>query len=134
MNSSISSRRSKFYDTRLFASWISGSEHMEFSLRNCAFVNFTNISNAIKAIEGIKTKPDYANLRIAHGKDRCANPPRSGPQGGSSMRRSASANGPQSALPLSAVDQDADGVDPMHSDAVTLGEQEVEVDSGEHAN
>ena len=50
--------------------------------RNCAFVNFTNISNAIKAIDGIKSKPDYANLRIAHGKDRCANPPRSGPQGG----------------------------------------------------
>ncbi|KAL1724958.1 hypothetical protein EV714DRAFT_222217 [Schizophyllum commune] len=50
--------------------------------KNCAFVNFTNIANAIKAIEGIKNKPEYANLRIAHGKDRCANPPRSGPQGG----------------------------------------------------
>ncbi|KAF8885993.1 hypothetical protein BD779DRAFT_1673434 [Infundibulicybe gibba] len=25
-------------------------------------------------------KPEYMNLRIAHGKDRCANPPRSGPQ------------------------------------------------------
>ena len=56
--------------------------------RNCAFVNFTNIANAIKAIEGIKNKPEYANLRIAHGKDRCANPPRSGPQGGSGGRRS----------------------------------------------
>jgi len=44
--------------------------------KNCAFVNFTNISNAIKAIDGIKNKPEYANLRIAHGKDRCANPPR----------------------------------------------------------
>lgn len=58
--------------------------------RNCAFVNFTNISNAIKAIDGVKNKLDYANLRIAHGKDRCANPPRSGPQGGS--RRTASGN------------------------------------------
>lgn len=58
--------------------------------RNCAFVNFTNVSNAIKAIDGVKNKPDYANLRIAHGKDRCANPPRSGPQG--SSRRSASGN------------------------------------------
>lgn len=58
--------------------------------RNCAFVNFTNISNAIKAIDGVKNKSDYANLRIAHGKDRCANPPRSGPQGGS--RRTASGN------------------------------------------
>lgn len=61
--------------------------------KNCAFVNFTNISNAIKAIEGIKTKPEYVNLRIAHGKDRCANPPRSGPQGtanGNGIKRSVS--------------------------------------------
>ncbi|PCH36596.1 hypothetical protein WOLCODRAFT_28674 [Wolfiporia cocos MD-104 SS10] len=71
--------------------------------KNCAFVNFTNISNAIKAIEGVKNKADYANLRIAHGKDRCANPPRSGPQGGGS-RRSASGNGPMSAGPVSAVE------------------------------
>lgn len=60
--------------------------------KNCAFVNFTNISNAIKAIEGIKNKPEYANLRIAYGKDRCANPPRSGPQGASGGRRNASGN------------------------------------------
>ncbi|KAF9783915.1 hypothetical protein BJ322DRAFT_1007701 [Thelephora terrestris] len=59
--------------------------------KNCAFVNYTNISNAIKAIEGIKAKPDYSNLRIAHGKDRCANPPRSGPQA-SGMKRTASGN------------------------------------------
>jgi len=72
--------------------------------KNCAFVNFTNISNAIKAIDGVKNKPDYANLRIAHGKDRCANPPRSGPQGGSGARRSNSGNGPPSAGPLSAVE------------------------------
>ena len=82
--------------------------------KNCAFVNFTNISNAIKAIEGIKNKVEYTNLRIAHGKDRCANPPRSGPQGGGAMRRSASGNGPSSAEPQSAM-----GVD--ESDAVFLG-------------
>ncbi|KAH9922587.1 hypothetical protein B0H21DRAFT_701439 [Amylocystis lapponica] len=70
--------------------------------KNCAFVNFTNISNAIKAIDGVKNKPDYTNLRIAHGKDRCANPPRSGPQGGA--RRSASGNGPASAGPVSAIE------------------------------
>lgn len=75
--------------------------------RNCAFVNFTNISNAIKAIDGVKNKPDYANLRIAHGKDRCANPPRSGPQGGASARRSASGNGPASAGPLPSDEGDA---------------------------
>ena len=48
-------------------------------------------SNAIKAIEGIKIKPDYTNLRIAHGKDRYANPPRSGSQA-SGMKRTAGCN------------------------------------------
>ena len=62
-----------------------------FSSRNCTFINYTNISNTIKAIEGIKTKPNYVNLRIAHGKDRCTNPPRSGPQA-SRMKRIASGN------------------------------------------
>lgn len=66
-------------------------------------MNFTNVSNAIKAIDGVKNKPEYANLRIAHGKDRCANPPRSGPQGASGARRSASGNGPNSAEPVSAI-------------------------------
>ncbi|KIY46099.1 hypothetical protein FISHEDRAFT_47922 [Fistulina hepatica ATCC 64428] len=60
--------------------------------KNCAFVNFTNIANAIKAIEGIKSKPEYSNLRIAHGKDRCANPPRSGPQGGPGGKRQTNGN------------------------------------------
>lgn len=64
--------------------------------KNCAFVNFTNISNAIKAIDGVKNKPEYANLRIAHGKDRCANPPRSGPQGASGARKHG--NGQMSAV------------------------------------
>ena len=79
-------------------------------VRNCAFVNFMNISNAIKAIDGIKSKPEYANLRIAHGKDRCANPPRSGPQGGSGVRRGVS-NGPNSGEPMSAIDENNDGDD-----------------------
>lgn len=91
-----------------------------FSSRNCAFVNFTNISNAIKAIDGVKNKPDYANLRIAHGKDRCANPPRSGPQGGG-MRRSASGNS-TTAMPMSAVEHDG-SFDIIKSDAVMLGEE-----------
>ena len=73
---------------------------MSLLFRNCAFVNFTNVSNAIKAIDGVKNKPDYPNLRIAHGKDRCANPPRSGPQGASGTRRSASGNGPSSPNPI----------------------------------
>ena len=92
---------------------------MVFDIRNCAFVNFTNISNAIKAIEGVKNKPDYANLRIAHGKDRCANPPRSGPQGG--MRRSASGNGTM-ATPMSAVDHDPAHYELVKSDVIALGD------------
>lgn len=72
----------------------------------------------------MKNKPDYANLRIAHGKDRCANPPRSGPQGG--MRRSASGNGTM-ATPMSAVDPDVSHFDIVKSDAVALIDDSDEV-------
>ncbi|KAK7691833.1 hypothetical protein QCA50_005237 [Cerrena zonata] len=96
--------------------------------KNCAFVNFTNISNAIKAIEGIKNKPDYANLRISHGKDRCANPPRSGPQGG--MKRSASGNGPNSAVPVSAVEDGAGMFDQM-LDGQVAGDEGIKVEDAQ---
>ncbi|KAG6826649.1 hypothetical protein H0H92_014976 [Tricholoma furcatifolium] len=130
--------------------------------KNCAFVNFTNISNAIKAIEGVKAKPEYGNLRIAHGKDRCANPPRSGPQGGggSGARRSASGalngNLPDSmslpmsmSMPMSAVGADGeDGeMEMIGGDAVFVnadgeveervngaaGKEEMHVDANEAA-
>lgn len=99
--------------------------------KNCAFVNFTNISNAIKAIEGVKNKPEYANLRIAHGKDRCANPPRSGPQGASGGRRVAS-HGLAQAEPISAIDHegemDAAVYDEEDPAGVVAGEPEMHVD------
>ncbi|KAF9291958.1 hypothetical protein BGZ68_001044 [Mortierella alpina] len=41
--------------------------------KDCAFVNFTNVLSAVKAVENIKSKPDYINLRISYGKDRCGN-------------------------------------------------------------
>lgn len=44
--------------------------------KNCAFINFINIANAIKAIDGIKSFDDYKNLKINFGKDRCGNLPR----------------------------------------------------------
>lgn len=44
--------------------------------KKCAFVNFTNIANAIKAIDGIKMNEDYKNFKINYGKDRCGNMPR----------------------------------------------------------
>lgn len=44
--------------------------------KSCAFVNFTNIANAIKAIEAIRGKEEYKRFKINFGKDRCGNPPR----------------------------------------------------------
>lgn len=44
--------------------------------KNCAFVNFTSISSAIRAIDGIRTKEEYTKFRINYGKDRCGNAPR----------------------------------------------------------
>ncbi|KAK2928618.1 RNA recognition motif domain [Fusarium oxysporum f. sp. vasinfectum] len=58
------------------------SEYGEIELVNtlreksCAFVNFTNIANAIKAIEAIRGRDDYRKFKVNFGKDRCGNPPR----------------------------------------------------------
>lgn len=58
------------------------SEYGEIELVNalreksCAFVNFTNIANAIKAIEAMRGKDEYKRFKINFGKDRCGNPPR----------------------------------------------------------
>lgn len=48
--------------------------------KNCAFVNFTDITCAIKAIEGIRERSDYCEFKINFGKDRCANQPRINPE------------------------------------------------------
>jgi len=58
------------------------SEYGEIELVNtlreksCAFVNFTNIANAIKAIEAVRDKEEYKRFKINFGKDRCGNAPR----------------------------------------------------------
>ncbi|KAI0016665.1 hypothetical protein F4780DRAFT_666618 [Xylariomycetidae sp. FL0641] len=58
------------------------SEYGEIELVNtlreksCAFVNFTNIANAIKAIEAIRGKEEYRKFKVNFGKDRCGNQPR----------------------------------------------------------
>ncbi|KZZ96311.1 differentiation regulator (Nrd1) [Ascosphaera apis ARSEF 7405] len=44
--------------------------------KSCAFVNFTNIANAIKAIEGMQGRAEYQRFKINFGKDRCGNAPR----------------------------------------------------------
>jgi RNA recognition motif-containing protein len=49
--------------------------------KSCAFVNFTNIANAIKAIEAVRGKEEYRRFKVNFGKDRCGNPPRQLQQG-----------------------------------------------------
>lgn len=44
--------------------------------KNCCFINFANISNAILAIDKIKSNPHFKDLKINFGKDRCGNVPR----------------------------------------------------------
>lgn len=44
--------------------------------KGAAFINFTNIASAIKAIDAVKNREPYSGLRISYGKDRCANAPR----------------------------------------------------------
>ncbi|CDR46452.1 CYFA0S23e01134g1_1 [Cyberlindnera fabianii] len=52
-------------------------EQINFLLeKNCVFVNFTSISNAILAIDKIKIDEDFKDLKINFGKDRCGNIPR----------------------------------------------------------
>ncbi len=44
--------------------------------KKCAFVNFTNIENSIKALNEINKIDSYKDLQISYGKDRCSNMPR----------------------------------------------------------
>lgn len=83
------------------------SEYGEIELVNtlreksCAFVNFTNIANAIKAIEAVRSKEEYRKFKVNFGKDRCGNPPRQLQQQSGSPRNEAPSPGqaPQSGSP-----------------------------------
>ncbi|KAJ6004321.1 hypothetical protein N7499_000389 [Penicillium canescens] len=82
------------------------SEYGEIELVNtlreksCAFVNFTNIANAIKAIEGMRNREDYRRFKINFGKDRCGNPPRQAGNNQNGQGRNGSGmEGPQSPTP-----------------------------------
>lgn len=50
--------------------------------KSCAFINFTHLTSAIRAIDGIKQKDGYRDgpYKINFGKDRCGNPTRRLPQ------------------------------------------------------
>lgn len=81
------------------------SEYGEIELVNtlreksCAFVNFTNIANAIKAIEGMRNREEYRRFKINFGKDRCGNPPRQTGHGSNQQNRNGAMEGPQSPSP-----------------------------------
>ncbi|EFX02687.1 negative regulator of differentiation 1 protein [Grosmannia clavigera kw1407] len=68
------------------------SEYGEIELVNtlreksCAFVNFTNIANAIKAIEAVRSKEEYRKFKVNFGKDRCGNAPRQLQQQGGAVQ------------------------------------------------
>ena len=84
------------------------SEYGEIELVNtlreksCAFVNFTNIANAIKAIEAIRGKEDYKRFKVNFGKDRCGNAPRNALHGNQQAQHG---DGISSPLPTSGVHQ-----------------------------
>lgn len=67
--------------------------------KSCAFVNFTNIANAIKAIEAIRGREEYKRFKINFGKDRCGNPPRQ-TNANTQQQRVPSLEGPGSPSPL----------------------------------
>lgn len=67
--------------------------------KSCAFVNFTNIANAIKAIEGVRNRDEYRRFKINFGKDRCGNPPRQPNNHPQQNRNGPGLDGPQSPSP-----------------------------------
>ncbi len=42
--------------------------------KNIGFINFTDILAAIRAVENMKSHPEYSKYKINYGKDRCAGP------------------------------------------------------------
>ncbi|KAJ4983205.1 RNA recognition domain-containing protein [Stagonosporopsis vannaccii] len=94
------------------------SEYGEIELVNtlreksCAFVNFTNIANAIKAIEAIRGREEYKRFKVNFGKDRCGNPPRQ--MNTQAQAQQAGSDGLQSPSPINGL-QPNRGVGPSVS-------------------
>ena len=63
-------------------------------------MNFTNIANAIKAIEAVRGKDEYKRFKVNFGKDRCGNPPR---QMNPQQQQQGQENGVQSPSPMSSM-------------------------------
>ncbi|KAF2763452.1 negative regulator of differentiation 1 [Pseudovirgaria hyperparasitica] len=75
--------------------------------KSCAFVNFTNIANAIKAIEAIRGREEYKRFKVNFGKDRCGNPPRQINSGNQMQQnqQSGSHEGMSSPSPINGIQQ-----------------------------
>ena len=73
--------------------------------KSCAFVNFTNIANAIKAIEAVRGKEEYKRFKVNFGKDRCGNPPRqmANNQQGQQQQQQQQENGVSSPSPINGL-------------------------------
>lgn len=96
------------------------SEYGEIELVNtlreksCAFVNFTNIANAIKAIEAVRGRDEYKRFKVNFGKDRCGNPPRqmNSSQG---QNQQAGSDGVQSPSPINGLQPNRSNTGPSVS-------------------
>ena len=104
------------------------SEYGEIELVNtlreksCAFVNFTNIANAIKAIEAVRGREEYKRFKVNFGKDRCGNPPRQ-MNNGQGQGQQAGSDGVQSPSPINGLHPNRSGqsVSPTGSGAPGSG-------------
>ncbi|KAI9260718.1 hypothetical protein BDA99DRAFT_560776 [Phascolomyces articulosus] len=110
--------------------------------KNCAFVNFTSIAAAVRAIEGIRSKEEYKKFRINYGKDRCGNPPRmqqggNGRQHHHSHQRSGSTSGGSTGVDPALLTPSSVTVDPKNDqqvipqDAVIVEQQQQQQQSSE---
>lgn len=84
--------------------------------KSCAFVNFTNIANAIKAIEAIRGRDEYKKFKVNFGKDRCGNAPRQAQPQASSPRGDGVASPPPNGSQNSG--SPANGTTPQESAAL----------------
>lgn len=87
--------------------------------KKCAFVNFTSIAAAVRAIEGIRFREEYKEFRINYGKDRCGNPPRTHrPYHHTNFTHSSSHSPSSTSLPPQAIED-------MNGTTTASGEQQV---------
>ncbi|OBT96030.2 hypothetical protein VE01_06805 [Pseudogymnoascus verrucosus] len=97
--------------------------------KSCAFVNFTNIANAIKAIEAIRGKEDYRRFKVNFGKDRCGNPPRQLQQQSQQQAQPNRADGVNSPASAGHQSNSQNGSSPTNSQAPTTSFQPAQANT-----